>query len=388
MRPTKQALKKRVIFAWIITISLACTLVQPVLAAKPSKVQLNKKKVAIQQKIGRVQQQLRKVKAQEKSTRIQVHSAQQQVRLARGQLREANLRLQRARLELAQATDQLIRAQNELAHAQDIASAHLLAAYQRGEAGYLEYLLTSEDMGEMLERLQRAEFFHKQDRTVIQDLNERRQVVASIQQSVKEKTNEVALWKEKVSLFHQRSVAKQFSSESSLKNVSNARRDYEAEYATLMRDSAAVTNMLQQMQGTKAGKKRYYAKYTGSVSGLPVNGRITSGFGYRIHPIKKVRRMHTGIDISASSGTPIGAAGGGEVVYSGWRGGYGNCVMIDHGKGKSTLYAHMSRINVSVGKVVARNATIGWVGSTGLSTGPHLHYEVRINGKPVNPLNY
>lgn len=388
MRPTKQALKKRVIFTWIIAISLTCAILQPVSAAKPSKAQLTNKKTAIQQKIGKVQQKLRSVKAQEKQTRNQLRGAQQQVRLARGQLREANTRLQRAQLELEQATNQLQRAQNELSQAQKIAGSHLLSAYQRGNAGYLEYLLTAEDMGEMLERLQRAEFFHAQDRAAIKALNERRAVVESIQQAVKVKTNEVAMWKEKVSLFHQRSVAKQFSREATLKNVASERRDYEAEYATLMRDSAAVTSMLQKMSGTTAGKKRYNAQYTGSVSGLPVNGRISSGFGYRIHPIKKVRRMHTGIDIAAASGTPIGAAGGGEVIFSGWRGGYGNCVMIDHGKGKTTLYAHMSRIGVSVGKVVARNATIGWVGSTGLSTGPHLHYEVRINGKPVNPLNY
>ena len=386
MRPTKQAQKNRVIVASLISVCIGIGILQPVYAATPSKSQLTTRQTAIQQKIGRVQQQLRQVKAKERQTRVQVQGAQKQVRLARGQLREATLRLQQARLELAEANQQLFRAQHALNEAQQQAGNHIRASYERGDIGYLDYLLTAQDMGDLIERIQRAEFLKEQDRAVIEELKVRRAQVQQFQQTVKVKTNEVALWQGKVAVYHQRAVVKQVSAEKTLKTVSTTRRDYEAEYATLMRDSAAVTSMLRKLQGTTAGRKRYNTKYTGTVSGLPVNGRITSGFGYRIHPIRKDRRLHTGVDIAAASGTAIGAAGGGEVIAAGWRGGYGNCVIIDHGKGKTTLYAHMSRINVSVGKVVARNATIGWVGSTGLSTGPHLHYEVRINGTPVNPL--
>jgi murein DD-endopeptidase MepM/ murein hydrolase activator NlpD len=98
--------------------------------------------------------------------------------------------------------------------------------------------------------------------------------------------------------------------------------------------------------------------------------------------------MHTGIDISAHSGTPIKAAAGGEVVFAGWWGGYGNVVIIDHGGGISTLYAHCSAIYVRKGQSVSQGEVIAAVGSTGLSTGPHLHFEVRKNGKPVDPLGY
>ncbi|WP_336248671.1 peptidoglycan DD-metalloendopeptidase family protein [Stomatohabitans albus] len=121
---------------------------------------------------------------------------------------------------------------------------------------------------------------------------------------------------------------------------------------------------------------------------LPVKGRFSSPFGYRVHPISRVRRLHTGQDIAAPSGTPILAAKDGRVSFSGRRGGYGNCIIIDHGGGVATLYGHQSRLAVGAGTQVSQGQVIGYVGSTGASTGPHLHWEVRINGSPVNPIPY
>jgi len=116
--------------------------------------------------------------------------------------------------------------------------------------------------------------------------------------------------------------------------------------------------------------------------------RVSSGFGWRIHPIFGVRRMHTGIDLSAPTGTPVLAAGNGVVTRAGWESGYGNTVRIDHGFNYVTLYAHLSRINVRVGQQVTRGEVIGLVGSTGTSMGPHLHYEVIYRGVPVDPQNF
>ncbi|MFW2380136.1 MAG: peptidoglycan DD-metalloendopeptidase family protein [Acidimicrobiales bacterium] len=120
----------------------------------------------------------------------------------------------------------------------------------------------------------------------------------------------------------------------------------------------------------------------------PLIGRLSSGFGPRVHPIFGTRRMHTGLDIGGRSGEPIYAAKGGTVISAGWRGGYGNAVVIDHGDGFSTLYAHQSSVAVQTGDVVTLGQVVGYVGSTGWSTAPHLHYELRLNGKPIDPLPY
>lgn len=120
---------------------------------------------------------------------------------------------------------------------------------------------------------------------------------------------------------------------------------------------------------------------------LPVHGRMTSGFGERFHPILGYERFHAGVDLAATWGTPIVAAADGRVVSAGWRGGYGQAVAIAHSGGVQSLYGHMSRIAAYAGEMVHRGQVIGYVGSTGLSTGPHLHFEVTKNGRPVNPLS-
>ena len=121
--------------------------------------------------------------------------------------------------------------------------------------------------------------------------------------------------------------------------------------------------------------------------GMPVDGaRLTSQFGYRNHPISGRYRIHSGVDLAASQGTPIVATSGGRVISSGWMGGYGIVVRLDHGKGMETRYAHMSRSIVAADQSVQRGQVIGYVGSTGRSTGPHLHYEIRQDGRAVDPL--
>jgi len=119
----------------------------------------------------------------------------------------------------------------------------------------------------------------------------------------------------------------------------------------------------------------------------PVAGRITSGFGLRIHPILRFARMHRGVDFGAPRGTPIHAAADGHVARAGWAGGYGRQVRLNHDGGLATSYSHMSSLSVEPGTLVRQGQLIGYVGSSGLSTGPHLHYEVHRGGVAVNPMN-
>jgi murein DD-endopeptidase MepM/ murein hydrolase activator NlpD len=160
------------------------------------------------------------------------------------------------------------------------------------------------------------------------------------------------------------------------------RAEFEAEYAAVQEqinaEIAAATS-----RGNPAPPQAGNGRFV-----WPVNGPVTSGFGPRRHPIYGGSRMHNGIDITASSGTPIKAGDDGVVVMAGSNGGYGLWTLVDHGGGLATGYAHQSSIGVSMGQRVGRGQVIGRVGSTGASTGPHLHFEVRVNGSPVNPMSW
>ena len=170
--------------------------------------------------------------------------------------------------------------------------------------------------------------------------------------------------------------------------------------------TAAEQQEQQAIEGIRARKADFEAEYdavqaqiSASVSrgnptpgnhrfSWPVNGPITSPFGYRNDPVLGGNRLHAGVDIAASQGTPIKAAGDGVVKMAGVNGGYGNWTLIDHGGGLATGYGHQSRIAVSIGQHVSTGEVIGYVGSTGASTGPHLHWEVRVNGNPVDPMGW
>ena len=160
----------------------------------------------------------------------------------------------------------------------------------------------------------------------------------------------------------------------------------QAEIDGLAREESNIQALIARQAAARASRGEVDAGDGGRVSGAgliwPTRGSVTSGFGYRWG------RMHTGIDIAAPTGTPIRAAKGGQVISAGYMGGYGNCVVIDHGGGFTTLYAHMSRIGAGDGSSVSQGDVIGYVGSTGHSTGPHLHFETRVGGSPQNPMRY
>lgn len=383
MRPTKQARICQV----IVTVLTLCLLTPTLLIAAPTSksARLQQQLAANQSKQRKLRSIIRAKRAAAQDTKRAVNRANARVLASRSLVLDLRTRLERAQIELQRANLALEKAKREFAESQEEASRHLVALYQRGKPGYLELMLSSDDFGAMIRRSELAQYLMEQDREVLARLKERKEECDRYQAQVERKKQEVAALRQRAEVANIRNIRERNSISMKLQQQRAEMDALEAELAALERDSNAVTAMLRALQSTSKGRARYNGtRYT--VSGLPVAGRITSGYGYRIHPILKTKRLHTGVDIAAPSGTPIHAAGGGEVIWAGWRGGYGNCIIIDHGGGKATLYAHMSRYNASVGKRVSKGDVIGYVGSTGLSTGPHLHYEVRINGSPVNPL--
>jgi septal ring factor EnvC (AmiA/AmiB activator) len=166
---------------------------------------------------------------------------------------------------------------------------------------------------------------------------------------------------------------------------------YQRAEAELLAESNNTTAQIRALMNSKKGSFTVVKNSTGSFM-WPIQGRVSSGFGSRFHPIHHRTITHTGLDIAGPNRGAVHAADGGEVIFAGWKGGYGKAIMINHGNrgGKNlvTLYGHLSQISVSVGQNVDKGQTIGAEGSTGYSTGPHLHFEVRVNGAPVNPMGY
>ncbi len=182
----------------------------------------------------------------------------------------------------------------------------------------------------------------------------------------------------------QSEISKQKSAQKQVLNkLRNERIVYEESERQLERESVKLVYKITELSGQKLDNPDATGSFT-----YPVKARITSPFGPRRHPIFGVRSMHSGIDLAAPRGTPIKASEGGLVIYSGWYGGYGRVVILDHSKGYTTLYAHLDRIAVKVGQRIKQGKTVGYEGATGYATGPHLHFEVRSKGKPQNPIYY
>ena len=169
-----------------------------------------------------------------------------------------------------------------------------------------------------------------------------------------------------------------------LAEVQQRKATYQEELGELVELSDSIAAALAQRQVDQVADPALAGTFV-----VPVpSARMSSGFGFRVHPVFGIRRLHAGMDLAAPTGTPVVAAGAGTVVTSGNLGGYGNTVVIDHGNGLSTLYAHMSVLHLEVGDTVAAGQLVGAVGTTGTSTGPHLHFEVRRFGIPVDPVAY
>jgi len=338
----------------------------------------------VNRNIKRVRQQLRQTRRQERTVASQLLETEQRLQAVQQDVSQNKVRLQRAQRLLRAVQERLARTKRQLARRNALLSRRLADIYEGEDVSYLNVLLGSTDLWTMLTRVQYVEKVLAAD---VRLINQIRQDERQIRQDEREQARKVReIQNLQVALVAERDEIDQLVKErqAQLSRIEQSREAYEQALAELLAESQRIEETIRRLQNTPAGRRRYARRYAGSL-GLPVAGRISSGFGYRYHPILHITKLHTGIDIAAAPGTPIAAAGPGEVILAGWMGAYGYAVVIDHGGGISTLYGHCSRLLVSVGQRVQKGQIIARVGSTGWSTGPHCHFEKRVNGRPVNP---
>ncbi len=273
--------------------------------------------------------------------------------------------------------------QDELDKQLAILGERLVVIYEQGDTSYLEVLLGATDIKDLITRVDMLSTIIGQDKELIADINLRKRDLDNKKADLDVQQRE--LESARVTLVEKKSrLAEQMKQKKAvLTSVQQEKNKYAQAMEELERASAEAEAMILRLQGK--GGSIGTGSYTWPTPGYR---NITSNYGMRYHPILKVNKLHTGIDIGAPSGAKIVAADSGTVIYSGWMGAYGNAIIIDHGAGISTLYGHQSARLVGVGAKVSKGQTIGKVGSTGWSTGAHLHFEVRKNGSPVNPRSY
>ncbi|MCH7471955.1 peptidoglycan DD-metalloendopeptidase family protein [bacterium] len=257
------------------------------------------------------------------------------------------------------------------------------AIYMQGDMHYLDVLFGAASFGELVDSVFFIQAIGERDEMLIDTAKQQRVELKQKLDLIETQLSEIEGIKQLLEEQRTELLSAKESKELDLRAIDQDRslalRQIKEREETNKRIAAKMRRI--QAQGTGYTGKPWAGSFD-----KPCAGTIKSGFGMRTHPIAKRRRMHTGVDISAPRGTAILAAGDGKVVMAERMGGYGKCVIIDHGDGRSTLYGHCSKYTCEVGDVVKKGEKIAEVGSTGYSTGNHLHFEVRINGNPVDPL--
>ncbi|WP_448573488.1 murein hydrolase activator EnvC family protein [Trichothermofontia sp.] len=307
-----------------------------------------------------------------------------------GQLQDSEYQLQLAEKNLKLLQADLMQAQASYQQQQSATIARLrFLQRQQGVQG-LAVLLKSDNLTDFLARRHQLKQLFNHDReqllalqTEADKLNQQRLIVA-------QQKNAIALIQQQILAQRSQFTAQRAAQTALMQRLQTDRQALLAAEAQIARDSVSLTQLIRTRGGTTPGPQlRIIQGRRGRGRMIyPVNAPITSHFGWRVHPILGTERFHAGTDFGADHGTPIVAAAAGTVLVADWYGGYGNAVVIDHGGGITTLYGHCSELYVTEGQTVMAGQAIAAIGSTGLSTGPHLHFEVRENGDPVDPMNY
>jgi len=302
-------------------------------------------------------------------------------------LRRTDAAISRLQRQIVALEKEIVELEEECQKRQQLLNARLVAVYKYGATDYLELLFSATSFADLVGKFETVSYFLRRDLNLLEGMLAAREELARKEAEYTERKERLVAERRNYSVLREKAVTKQKEkavlvekTRVELKRIQDNRQSLEAALDELERISKELEEQIRKRQ-------RAEGLGTGKII-WPARGRISSPFGWRTHPILKSRRFHSGIDIAIPSGTPVQAADSGVVLISGWNGGYGLFVAIDHGKGISTAYAHNSRLLVKEGDEVTKGQTIALSGSTGWSTGPHLHFEVRENGTLVNPLKY
>ena len=260
--------------------------------------------------------------------------------------------------------------------------------YINGQISYLDVVFGAKDFQDLMTRMDLLKRVIKQDYDLVQVVLAERTEIEQTKASLEKDRAEQEPKVRKAEKAKDVMVEKQRKRQAIIDRMKNDKATIDREYDELMAASKKVAEMIQARKSQVADA---HVSYTGGGGGgmiWPISGPITSEFGWRVHPITGTQKFHSGIDIGGDYGEPVAAAASGVVTDACWISGYGNTVIIDHGGGVTTLYGHNQGFAVSEGQSVSQGQTIAYCGSTGNSTGPHCHFEVRVNGSVVSPYGY
>ena len=298
----------------------------------------------------------------------------------------------------------------------ELLRSRIRAMEENSNSSYVSFIFDSSSVTELLSRIGDVNDIMHYDKTLEEEYMAAREDVESIKKSYEEARHEQELLQKELDTKQAELDAQVEAAYTMIADIETLSDDAQAEYDAIAEEEAKAEETLQEAIRKRAEEeaKRNQNNNTGGNTGgnsggntgggssgggsaislydlqwpVPSCTLITSRFGYRVAPTTGASTYHGGLDIGAGMGASIVAAGAGDVIYAGANGGYGNCVMIDHGNGVVTVYAHMSSIGVSYGQYVTAGQYVGAVGSTGVSTGPHCHFEIRINGAQTDPAAY
>lgn len=345
------------------------------------------RQAALRAQRAKVAAQLDTLKASDRELENAVAALGAQVKATQAQATAARRAVEAARKAVSDAEAELARTESEIKAMAAEVKARAVSSYVRPQGDLITSVATASDLNEATRRTAYLTQVANRGRDVVDRLGAARED-QQIQQDAARKAREAADARKAAAEAKAKSAADALFEQARAKAALDGRiRQFQDQMAQMAASDAGLSNLIRQREASAAGRaSRGGGVVSGAVSagGLiwPTAGRVTSEYGYRWG------RMHQGIDMGAPSGTPIRAAKGGEVIYSGSQGGYGLTVVVSHGGGFSTLYAHQSRLAARDGQTVERGELIGYVGNTGNSTGPHLHFETRVNGSAQNPRRY